>query len=406
MKIEDAVPKAVDAMAAALPSPSTTKPVEVESDERAGDERTVKKVVNRKIKTLKELAAVCEIDTSEWEIYKWKCGVWCTGTTPRAIGSSGNWKRDSADIIYAEQFMVTAWMRIKKDVIRAKNEIDLLRAKAIGHVPAPAIITSKDDGGELLAEYSITDHHIGALAWKEETGGPNYDLKTSIRDYRDALTGLMSRLAPYTCHRALIILGNDQQNIDNRAGTTEHGTLQNTDSRYQKVFGASRDVSIWAIESLLSAAEKVDVIIVSGNHDALAAWHLGDSLRSWFRENPAVHVDNQPRFRKYFQFGTNMLMFTHGNAGKLEDYGKIMAAEQSEMWGKTQWREAHTGDKHHRRLIELQGASVRILPSLRPPDAWTSEHCFIGSLRAAEAYVWHKTQGLVGMATHSILGKG
>ena len=402
MNIDDAVGKVVEATKLPLP---TTKPVEVESDERNGDERTVKKVVDRKVKTLKELAAVCEIDLSEWEIYRWKCGVWYTGTTPRATGKSQNWSRPSAEIVYAEQFMVTAWMRIKRNVVRAKNEIDELRKKAIDHIPAPAIICSKDDKEELLSEYSITDHHIGALAWKEETGGPNYDLKTSIKDYRDALTGLVSRLSPYHCHRSLIVLGNDQQNIDNRSGTTEHGTPQNTDSRYQKVFGASRDVSIWAVESLLSVSAKVDVIIVSGNHDALAAWHLGDSLRSWFRSVKEVNVDNRPLFRKYFQFGTNMLMFTHGNTGKLEAYGATMAAEAPEMWGKTLWREAHTGDKHHRHLVELKGATVRILPSLRPPDAWTSEHQYVGSLRAAEAYVWHKSLGLVGTATYSILGK-
>ena len=402
MNIDDAVKKTVDE--AKLPIP-LAKPVEAETDERSGDERTVKKVVNRKIKTLKELAEVCEIDLTEWEIYKWKCAVWYTGMIPRAVGKTHDWRRDSTEPMYSEQFAVTAWMRLKKNVIKAKNEIDALREKAIGHVPAPAIIVSKDEKEELLSEYSITDHHIGALAWKEETGGPNYDLKTSIRDYKDALTGLVSRLSPYACHRSLIVLGNDQQNIDNRSGTTEHGTPQNTDSRYQKVFGASRDVSIWAVESLLAVSARVDVIVVSGNHDALAAWHLGDSLRSWFRENRAVNIDNQPRFRKYFQFGTNMLMFTHGNTGKLEEYGKTMASEEPELWGRTKWREAHTGDKHHRHLVELKGATVRILPSLRPPDAWTSEHQYVGSLRAAEAYVWHKSLGLVGTATYSILGK-
>lgn len=96
------------------------------------------------------------------------------------------------------------------------------------------------------------------------------------------------------------------------------------------------------------------------------------------------------------------MMWTHGNTGKIEEYDKTMAAEQPRMWGDTFWREAHTGDKHHRRLIETKGAAVRILPSLRPPCAWSSENHYLGSVRAAEAYVWSKDDGLILTATHSI----
>lgn len=400
MKIDDAAKNVIADLAASV------KPIETESDEREGDERTIKKVVSKQIKTLKELADACEIDLTEWEIYKWKCAAWQTGMKPPVTGSSGAWKRDSKDPVYSQQFVVMAWMRLRVKLIAAAAEFDALREKALDHVPGmPAIIIHKDSSEDLLTEYSPMDHHIGMLGWGEETGHDDYDIKLSAKLYKEALTCLVSRTSNYVSHRAILVLGNDQQNIDNRMGTTTAGTPQNTDSRYQKVFTVSRDVSIWAVEALLAVSPKIDVIIISGNHDTLAAWHLGDSLRSWFKSESRVNIDNRPLFRKYFQFGTNMLMFTHGNAGKLEDYGKTMAAEQPEMWGATKWREAHTGDKHQRRLVELRGAAVRILPSLRPPDAWTSEHHYIGSLRAAEAYVWHKTLGLIGTATYSVLGR-
>jgi hypothetical protein len=145
--------------------------------------------------------------------------------------------------------------------------------------------------------------------------------------------------------------------------------------------------------------------MVGGNHDYLATWHLGDSLTSWYRNNKNVTVNNTPLFRKYYEHGVNMLMFTHGHTGKLEAYDETMAAERPDMWGRTLWREAHTGDKHHRRLIELKGATVRILPSLRPPCSWSSENHFIGAIRAAEAYVWNNREGLVGTGVYSILDK-
>lgn len=380
-----------------------SKPVEVASDEVDGDTRKVKKVTDRRVRTLQELAEVCEIDLKVWEIYRWKCSAWQTGMKPPAVGKSGNWKRKKSKPIYSQQFVVMAWMRPRKALIAASTELDELRKRALSFKPAYPAIVSKIKSPELLAEFAPMDHHFGALAWAEETGWQNYDLKIARKTYENAMGELIARLEGTGAGRALLILGNDQQNFDNKLGTTTKGTPQSTDGRYQKVFSVSRDVSIWAIEALLGKFPSVEVVMVSGNHDSLAAWHLGDSLQAWFRNCDRVKIDNRPLFRKYLQFGVCMLMFTHGAAGKLEEYDKVMAAEQPAMWGSTKWREAHTGDKHHRRVVELKGATVRILPSLRPPDAWTSENHYVGSLRAAEAYLWDQRRGLISTATHSIL---
>jgi hypothetical protein len=89
----------------------------------------------------------------------------------------------------------------------------------------------------------------------------------------------------------------------------------------------------------------------------------------------------------------------------LEDFDRIMAAERPDLWSACAWREIHTGHVHHRRLIELKGAAIRTLPSLRPPCAWSAENGFIGSIRAAESYIWNRNEGLIGTATYSILEK-
>lgn len=369
------------------------KPIELESDETNGDKRTIKKVVKDYIRTKAQLIKACEIDESEWRIDRWKCGAWQTAMKDK------NFKP-----FYTQQFIVMAWMSLKHNVIHAKNEIEELRKKAIGYAPVYVKINPPSHNSEeILCEMSISDHHFGALAWSQETGGSNWDLKKSKESYEKAVLDLIAGTKGYGAGRGLIVLGNDQQNFDNRSLTTTKGTPQSSDGRYQKVFSVSKNVSIWTIEQMIAAFGYVDVIVVSGNHDAVAAWHLGDTIDSWFRNCVQVTVDNRPLFRKYYQWGTNMLMFTHGNAGKLEKYPEVMAAEQPQMWGATKWRESHTGDKHHRRLIELRGASVRIMPSLRPPDAWSSENQYIGSIRAAEALIWHRKQGLIGTAIHSIL---
>lgn len=346
-----------------------------------------------RICSLEELIEHCKIDLLLWEVDRWVCNKWEVGA-----------KDASKKIVVEPLFQVKAWLKKRIKVQAAIDEIESLRKKAETFSPRyPAIICRDMKQSGTVAEYSIYDHHFGALIWGKETGAADYDTKIAKKCYEDALECLISRTKVYQPDRALIVFGNDQQNADNRAGTTERGTPQNMDSRYQKVFAVSRDASIWAVEALLSVVPFVDVEIVPGNHDPLSSWHLGDSLQIWFRNCPNVKVDNSPNPKKYYEHGVNMLMFTHGNNGKLEDYDRTMASEQPAMWGRTKWREAHTGDKHHRRLIEQKGATVRILPSLRPPCSWSAENHYVGSIRAAEAYLWNNREGLIGTACYSEL---
>ena len=386
-----------------------------ESDEICGDKRTITKSTRERVDSVDDLIRVCGIDTAEWEIERQKIvrsevGMKPVATTEWVDTADGRripaLVRDEKDPITHPLCHITVWLKRKVAVVFARNEIDALREKAKDYAPRyPAIIFRDRKQTGNLVEYAIYDHHFGKLAWAKETGWADYDTGIGKADYEAGLAALIARTKHFGADKILLTLGNDLQNTDNREGTTTRGTPQSTDSRYQKVFSVTRDVAIWAIEACREIAPQVLVSMVYGNHDFLSTWHLGDSLASWFRNCSGVRIDNDPLYRKYYQHGSVMLMLTHGNAGKLEEYGQVMAAEQPQMWGATAWREAHTGDKHQRRLIELRGATVRILPSLCPPDSWHSENCFIGKMRASEAYAWNDREGLVGTAVYSVPGK-
>jgi hypothetical protein len=388
------------------PVPQTKTPKE--TSEIAGDLWTIS-LPKTRIHTLEQLIEHCKIDLAVWEVERFICNKWDVGMSQPKVAEYVNgkpiWVRTKTNPVIVELYQVKAFLRRKTVIVAALGELNELRKKAEKFSPKYPTLAKQGKGTETLAEFSINDHHFGALIWGKETGGEDYDLKIAKTCWENALSALVSRTEGYRPDKALLVLGNDQQNADNRIGTTERGTPQNMDGRYQKVFSVSRDCSIWAIDALLGQYKSVDVVLVAGNHDPLSAWHLGDSLKSWYRNCNAVNVNNEPSFRKYYEFGTNMLLFTHGHAGKIEDYGKTMAAEQPAMWGRTKWREAHTGDKHHKRTIEFPGVTIRILPSLRPPDAWSSEYNYVGSIRSAEAYVWNKTEGLIGTSVYSILSK-
>lgn len=355
-------------------------------------------IPHTRICTLDQLVAHCKIDLEIWSIDRFIVNKWEVGA---AEGDEGNRR-----LVVEPLFQVKAFLKKKVEVVKAKADIEALRKEALKYSPKfTGFKPKKSSGSGVAVEFSLYDHHFGALIWGEETGGADWDNKIATQTWKDALESLVNRSRGYNPEMAVLVLGNDQQNADNRAGATENLTPQSMDSRYHKVYTVSKEASKWAIDKLLAEYGRVHVIMVPGNHDPLATWHLGDYLTTWYRNCPGVTIDNAVPMRKWWEFGVVMVMFEHGHKGKLPDYDKIMASEKPEMWGRTKWREAHTGDKHHKTTIETKGAIIRGLSSLRPSCAWSTEHHHTGSIRAAEAFVWSKTEGLIGQSTYSILKK-
>jgi hypothetical protein len=285
-----------------------------------------------------------------------------------------------------------------EEVIRA--EVKDLKADAKRAARDYPVVPRKPSTGNML-EISIPDLHAGKLAWGKETGWGNYDANIAEQVFEDALTALLERTSSYSFDEVLFVVGNDLLHSDNMSGTTTAGTPLDNDGRYQRVFKKVREMVTRAIERLRLVAP-VTVLMVRGNHDALSTWHLGDSLECLFAKCDDVVINNVPTSRKYHQWGKVMLMFTHGNSGKLADYPLLMAVEQPVMFGSTEFREAHTGDKHQLKVHELHGVRVRISPALCPPDAWHCEHAFVGNPRSAEGFVWNRGVGLVGTAVYTV----
>jgi len=282
--------------------------------------------------------------------------------------------------------------------IRAEiEELKVIAKQELQRKPQAA--TPVVSTGNLL-EINIADAHLGKLAWSRETGHESYDTKIADAMYRRAQDTLFERAKGVKFEKVLMVLGNDLLNSDNEEGTTTKGTQVTTDGRYHKTFYRARHLAIDSIEQARKVAP-VHVIIMPGNHDRLACFHLGDSLECYFHGQSDVVIDNEPTSRRYFQFGKVMLMFCHGDNEKRMDMPLVMASEQPVMWGATMFRECHTGHLHQTRLEETHGVRVRILPSLSPPDAWHAVNAYVGCLRSAEGYIWNRDEGLIGQVFYT-----
>lgn len=280
------------------------------------------------------------------------------------------------------------------------EEIESLKEHAKGQINAKPskIARSKKPTGNML-ELSIPDTHFGKLAWPTETGHEPWDTTISAATYTRAVDTLIDRSGEYEYDEILYVVGNDILNSNDAENMTAHGTIVTTDGRYHKTFWKVRSTVVSVIEKLRQIAP-VRVMMVYGNHDTLAAWHLGDSLECYFHAHKDVVIDNQPTYRKYYQFGLCMLGYTHGDKGQRDDYPLLMATEQPKMFGETKYREMHIGHRHKTQTDEFHGVRVRTFSALCPPDDWHAENAFTGNLRNAEALKWNKEQGLLGTALY------
>lgn len=347
------------------------------------------------IHTLEELLAYAEVDLSEWVVERFIANKY-----EMASAKDGS-------VQVTPLFQVKAWLKRRLNMVDIKAEIAALKDEAKkDSKPFPPIKYSKSSSSSsgLMLEVSLPDLHLGKLAWGKETGWDNYDTKLAVEVADKALDALIQRTSSYKFDRILYVIGNDLLHVDNKIGTTTAGTMlsgEGLDGRYQKNFKEARQLITKHLTKLRELAP-VTGVVVPGNHDAASTWCLGDSLECLFSKDDLVEIDNRPLARKYVQWGNVMIMLAHGNCGKLTDYPLLMAVEQPEMFGATEHREAHTGDKHHLKVNEIHGIRVRISPALCPPDFWHSEKTFVGAARSAEAFIWSRTEGLIGTAIFSV----
>lgn len=359
------------------------EPELVETSEIAGDTWTVS-LPKTRIASLAQLLEHCKVDTSIWEVERFIANKWEMAYV--------NKRTDAADVV--PLFQVKATLKKRTQMIAIRDEIESLKREAKRFTPEPVeIIRSVQRAGNLL-EINIPDVHYGKLAWGAETGHEPYDVQIADAMLLRAVDNLIERSKGYHYDLVLFVVGNDLLNADNLENQTTRGTTVTTDGRYEKTFMTVRRTITRCIERLRTIAP-VKVVMVRGNHDMLTVWHLGDSLECTFDKYTDVEIDNAPTYRKYHQHGKVMLMFTHGDKGKRQDYPLLMATEKPEIFGSTKFREAHCGHTHMTKTEEQHGVRVRVLPSLSPPDDWHSENGYTGNLRNAEAYVWNEDEGLV-----------
>ena len=208
-------------------------------------------------------------------------------------------------------------------------------------------------------EISLPDIHYGKL----------HDLNlTQVEDqYMMVVQELVKKASGLDIERFILPIGNDGMNSEGMRRTTTKGTPQEESAGWKDTFRGYWQLITQAVNFLKEKAP-VDIIVVSGNHDYERMFYAGDVLAGWYRNDANVTVDNSYSSRKYYEYGQNMIMFTHGDKEKPADMPLIMATEKPEMFARTAHREVHCGHLHKEMVNEYRGIKVRFIPSICPND--------------------------------------
>jgi hypothetical protein len=293
----------------------------------------------------------------------------------------GQWVKSTADQAAREEMQRAALAALAEDLPRAMP------------VPPPSTGTN----ASLLNLYTITDYHIGMLAWHRE-GGDDWDLAIAER----TLTGCFEAMvagAPPAAGCVINQLGDFLHYDGMTAETPTSGHPLDADGRFTKMVEIAVRVLRRLVEHALTRHQTVHVIMAEGNHDLASSVWLRTLFAALYENEPRVTVDGSALPYYAMRHGSTMLAFHHGHLSKNDSLPLLFASQFSKMWGDTARRYAHTGHRHHLEEKEHSGMIVTQHPTLAARDAYAARGGWIAQ-RAATAITYHDRHGKV--ATNSV----
>jgi UDP-2,3-diacylglucosamine pyrophosphatase LpxH len=372
-------------IAAKLPPPKPAADAEQVTQTQSGEVLEARST-SRRIKTVEDLLRHIEADMQRFEIAASEATKWETGD------GEGSTLELHRVFVRLKPKAGPSTRECVEAMIQAASRP--LRKPLTKSVKAP-----KRDG--LWQVLVIADTHFAKYAWRETTGGDDYDLTIAERLVGEATEELLAMGDTYKPVRRTIAMLGDLFHYDTPAGTTTSGTPLERDGRLQKMIQVGCDSLLGAI-ARSAATVPTDVTIVNGNHDETLTWAFQRIMQERFRNDRRVRIDGRYTGRQYVTHGRNLLGFVHGHRAKRK-LPQIMALEAAADWSQCPYREWHTGHFHsqaaewQRPIETLDGVIVRTAPALCPPDDWHSVNGFIGSRQACETFIYSPEGGLTAM---------
>jgi hypothetical protein len=357
------------------------------------------KVVNveksTRIKSIDDLIEAANIDTSSWQLEKFDIGTYeVTG-----FDSENNPNT-------VTMYRMKAWFK----PIKAHLNLELISKELKEDLKdlSPLVENKeydRDKKDKYLLEISAFDLHLGKIGIK----GDEYNLDIASSRLINAIEHLLYRAQGYHVDKILFIVGQDLLNSDGDwpIPSTTKGTPQFNTNYHIDMYRAARKLLIKCINYLYEIAP-VHVMVVPGNHDRESVMHLGDMLELYYENNKNVKVDNSDCQMKMLVYGKNMIISDHGDGPKAANLPGIISQRYKNAWSDVDFVEVHRGHYHTNKALKLQaieelnGITVRNLSSMSATDFWHDSKGFIGNIKKAQAFLYHRANGLQGILNYNV----
>lgn len=328
--------------------------------------------------------------------YKWALEKGFTPKVQRLVGEAnaapiGTKLRGTSTLVDAEGNVRLQW--IKTDP--ALEQLRIAQQAALAALcaeltPLGIIKGPKSTQADLLNLYTLTDCHVGMLAWSKETGDA-WDLEIAEKCLVDIFFRMIDA-APNAEVGIVNQLGDFLHFDSLTPETPAHRHVLDADSRYQKVVTVAVRILRRIVEKALTKHKTVQIYMHEGNHDPAGSVWLRVMFAQLYARNPRIIVEQSPRPYVAYKWGKTMLGFHHGHLSKPIKLPLLFAASFPEMWGGTEYRYIHTGHQHHVEEKEHPGIKTIQHPTLSAPDAYAARGGWL-SKRQATCMTYSKSTG-------------
>lgn len=287
------------------------------------------------------------------------------------------------------------WVKTDAD---AERQVELMRAvidgmksdiTPVSSVPRP----KKRLNEKLLNLYTVSDFHLGMLAWADESGD-DWDMKIA-EDLFSRWFDAAFQKAPDAGMGVINLLGDFAHFDSLDAVTPASGHVLDADTRYQKLVRYMIRMVRRVVNMALVKHKNVHLLIVQGNHDESGMIWLAEMFNTLYDNEPRVFVDTSADVYKMVQHGKTTLFFTHGHKCRFEVVEPIMIAKFRKAFGESEYSYAHVGHLHHQKIVESRNMVVEQHRTLSAKDAYASRGGWM-SKRSANVITYSSEFGEVG----------
>ena len=287
----------------------------------------------------------------------------------------------------------------KSDYFDRKLFLDQIEQTIKAHAPEQIKTKYTRKKDKHLLVINPADIHIGKYSAEIETGEA-YDLDIAKKRVMEGIQGIVGLAAGFEIDRIMLAIGNDVLHVDNVYNTTTKGTQQDVIGKWHEHFVIALELYIWACEYLRQIAP-VDAIHSMSNHDYQSGFHLAHSLKAYFHKDKNIHVDAEPKHRKYYRYGQSLIGLAHGDGAKTADMPLLMANEASKEWSETKHRYWYLHHVHHRVKYkwldgkDYHGCTVEFMRSPSADDSWHSRKGYTATPKGVQGHVHNFDNGQV-----------